>query len=384
MVPAWESVYVQYADVPVALVNFTATGPQLFVFVGTLICTFLLGKFSKKTILVTILAVFTAAGFAIGLNDNFWFFLVMRCLLGLTSGGLMPVAMALIAEVYRDDQNKVNMLTGVYNGVGAVIGALLSLVAGFLCVLAWQNVLKCYWVSVLVLILVIAFVPKTPPESYMADSVSGSTVAWNKKPLIATALAMFAASVLYVSININLSFYVAETGLGDSSLTGVLSFVMTIAGAISGFLFGGIRKRLGKLTATCIYLAMGAGYLLLLVTGSVPAVSVGIALCGFSYTLACSYYVSYVAYAVPAHFASKAITIVSAALALGACSSSYVFTFAMEVTGLTNGQLLPLVGVACLVGMAMSIAIFAISKGKMPQPASEAAVSSSSDDSTVN
>lgn len=357
MIPAWDPIYAFYADEPLAIMNFVTTGPQLFVFIGTLICTWLLTKLSKKTILVICFASFTVFGYAIGFNTNIYYFAVMRTLIGLSVGGLLPVAVALIAEVYYEDQDKVSMLTGVYNGVGAIAGAILTFVAGLLAAEAWQDIYKCYWVSAVILIMLVAFVPKTPPEQPHARTIEGVASSWSKGPLAATLMAMFTASVFYLIAISRLSFYGTETGLGDPAIAGTISSVMTLASALAGFVFGPIYRKSGRGTPVICYAMFTLGFLLLYIQGNLALAFVAFCLLGFAYTAILSYYLAYVAYVVPDYMASKAITLTSAAMSLGACASSYIFTFVMGIGGFTNSFLVPATGFVALVCLVISIVL---------------------------
>lgn len=365
MVPAWEAVYGYYADQSMSVLNFISTGPQFFVFLGTLACTVLIKRISKKDILVGCFAVYTICALVIGISDNIYYFAVMRSLMGFSAGGLLPVAIALITEFYHDNENKLNALVGAYNGVGAVVGSLITLIAGYLCVSHWQGVFKTYWVAIPILLLLIFCVPRTPAEKDVQIDGGEKVQSWSKLGLIATCAGMFIISVFYVICVIQISFFVGETSLGDASLTGVYSSLMTLCGAVGAFAFPLIYKYCKRGTAVLMYLIMAVGFLLFYVQGSIIVTGIAVGCCGFIYSLSIPYYMMYVTKVVPPAKASTSITLVSAALAIGAAVSAYIFTAFMGLTGLeSHAAALPLVGYASLAGAVISLILTAVQKRK--------------------
>lgn len=361
MVPAWNDIYAYYADQPLAMLDFVSTGPQFFVFIGTLICAALIKKVSKKTILVVCYGLFAIIGFIIGLVDNIYYFALMRSLLGLAAGGLLPVAVAIITEYYFNEPKKLDALVGAYNGFGALVGAAITLIAGFLCVGAWQGVFKTYWVALPVLVLLILFVPKTPAErDQETNEENASEGSWLKGNLFATLVGMFMMSLFYVTTVIQISFFVFETGLGDAALVGGFSSAMTLAGALGAFSFPLINQYLKRATPMLFYGCTAIGFLLFFVQGNIIVTGLAVCLCGFAYSLSIPYYMTYAARIVPPARVSTSITFVSAALAIGAAISAYVFSAVIGLLGWeSHAMLLPYFGfgvlICCILAVVLTI-----------------------------
>ncbi|MGI6217408.1 MAG: MFS transporter [Coriobacteriales bacterium] len=373
--PVWNQIYAYYADAPSAILDYVATGPQFFIFLGAVFCAWLVTRASKKTVLIFCSGLFCVTGLIMGVVDNVYYLAVMRSISGFSIGGMAPTSIALIVEFNRDDERKCNTLTGVYNGVGAVIGGLIALIAGILCVSAWKNVFGMYWISVLMLALVIIFVPHTPAEKSQIEQGDLATAPekWSKWPMIATLASMFVISIFYMISVVGISFFVDENGLGDASLAGLYSSLATFAGAIGAFMYPMIERKIKRATPILFYSCEAVGFLLLFITNNLITPGLAVCLCGYAYSMSMTYYMMYVTKVVPPSHVSSSINLVTAALSIGSFLSAYAFTGMMIVAGTDlHSQVMPYVGVICLVCIALAI-ILTISAKKKASAATEKA-----------
>jgi MFS family permease len=289
----------------------------------------------------------------------------MRFGTGFAFGGLAPVAIALINEIYHDDEKKCSWLVGSFNGFTAIIGAIMSIIAGWLCAIRWDFVFYEYLAAIPMLILLIIFIPKTEPEKSQPVR-GGKSETTEKTPM--GSVAMLIGSLFLIGMIFNIapyqcSIYVAQTGLGDSILAGILNGVLTIFTAVGCFIFTPIYDRLKRGIATLIYFFLAVGFLGCCFVVNQAWVIVFYAILGFGYGLAMPYFYMHATVIAPPEKASFVLCIVAADVGLGAFLSSYFSTIMMDVFNLSELiSLLPIYAGIAFVGGGLSLILTIRSK----------------------
>lgn len=362
IIPAVDAIYTEFADVPIGVVNFIVTGSQLTAIISPLLAGIFTHYFSKKTVIVFFFALFTVSAILTGAVQNAYYIAVMRAIAGFAFGALPPVAIALINEVYRHDEKKSNWLVGTFNAFMALIGAAMAYVAGILCAIQWNWVFFEYFAAIPMLIFMIIFIPKTPPEK---DSVVKTEEGKPKErvhwpPVIALLFSLVLFGIIYFFMMYQLSVYVKEVGLGGAGFAGTLSSIMVIGSTLGGFVFAILYSRLKRVTISILFLILTLGY----VGSSFVLGPVWFALCcgllGFAYGTALPYYYQYITVLVPESKMSACLGFVTASIGIGAFVSSYIVTFLIDVLELP-GQLAlcpyyaGAAGVAFIVSVVLSI-----------------------------
>jgi MFS family permease len=332
IIPAANEIYNEFSAAPVGLLNFILTGPQLIGVASALLVTIFMRHLSKKSIIVCLFALFTifsCLGVAV---KNPYYIAAMRFGTGFAFGGLAPAAIALINEIYHEDEKKCSWLVGSFNGFTAIIGAIMSIIAGWLCAIRWDFVFYEYLAAIPMLILLLIFVPKTEPEKTQTAQEGESGTA-EKIPIGSVAVLIGSLFLLGLIFNIapyQCSIYVAQTGLGDSMLAGVLNGVLTIFTAIGCFVFAAIYERFKRGIAALIYFFLAVGFLGCCFVVNQAWVIVFYALLGFGWGLAMPYFYMYATVIAPPSKASMILCLVAADIGLGAFLSSYLSTIMMS------------------------------------------------------
>ena len=108
--------------------------------------------------------------------------------------------MALIAELF-DDEGARGKAMGFFNASMAGIGAVISVVAGIFAVNGWREVFKVYWISVPILILMILFIPMTPPDKEEVQENGGTVTP--KKPYLSHQIGLLLSCFAYNLISVS-------------------------------------------------------------------------------------------------------------------------------------------------------------------------------------
>lgn len=103
-----------------------------------------------------------------GAVANVYYVLAMRILVGISMGFVNAAAMALIAEVYVDEDKR-GTIMGIFNATMAGTGAVISLIAGVFAVRSWNEVFKVYWIAVPVIVMMFIFLPHDAPEGSQTE-----------------------------------------------------------------------------------------------------------------------------------------------------------------------------------------------------------------------
>ena len=335
--PAGDAIFAYYAGQPMWILNFILTGTQLIAIASSLLAPVAMRYFSKKNILVVSFAIFTFASCLGAVNDNVVYVAVMRGIVGLGLGATFPVDMAIIQEAFSNDETKCATYTGMYNCIMTVLGAALSIVAGFVSLAGWQNVYAEYLVAIPILVLIIIAVPQTPPERERTSAARQEEPAdgkYAKGALVFGLIALLAACVLFSTISYEISFYVTEVGLGDSTVSGFMTLAVTLGTAVSAGLFGALYKRLKGWTGMLFFLLYVVSYVFFSIVAGNVWCAIACFLIGFANGLSAMYFFMYIPSLMPASKNSLAMGLVATFTGIGAFICSYILTFVQGATGI--------------------------------------------------
>ena len=124
IIPAGNGLYETFQND--AAVNFILSGPSFIMLFSAMLCGKLMQYLSKKKILIGAMILFAVSAILGGAVANVYYVLVMRILVGISMGFVNAAAMALIAEVYVDEDKR-GTIMGIFNATMAGTGAVISL-----------------------------------------------------------------------------------------------------------------------------------------------------------------------------------------------------------------------------------------------------------------
>ena len=158
MAPALWAVKAHFADKPDLLVQFIVSLPALFIIITNLCFSFLCKILKTKEIAVIGLLLYIVSGSGAFFLDDINAILVLRALLGVSVGMIMPLSTGLLSYYFPpEDQSRLMGLCAAMNQIGGVIA---TLIAGVLAKVGWNYAFLVYLMGLLVLILVLLFLPK--------------------------------------------------------------------------------------------------------------------------------------------------------------------------------------------------------------------------------
>lgn len=354
IIPTADVLYGYYLEqgVDISVLDFILSGSQLFAIIGALLSSLLMRQFSKKMIIVVLYALFTIATCSTILIVDPYYIAATRIVAGFCFGAIFPTGIALIIEVFRDDETKVERYIGFYNGTMAFIGSIMSIVAGILLgiglnagpIEGMRWAFGEYLISIPILIALIVAIPRTPAEKDVAfedtkvDAATGETAKFPIPRTIALMISMAMLNLIFNTFAYNYAFYLpANFEFLNATTVAIVGAIQAFCGGIAGVLFVYILRRFKRFTIT---LAFGLEAVAFLLFGfgftQFPLVIIGIICNGFAFGIGLAYYYSYAAAAYQPRFASLMSSLITVGMGLGIFLCTFATTFFTELLGLMS------------------------------------------------
>lgn len=304
---ATAAVTASFPDVSDSVISMVFTLPTFISIVTALLCGVLSMKVSKKILAIIGVSLFTLGGVLGAIYvDNIVYLLVCRAVLGLGLGLFQPLATSMPADFYghRKDFSRFMGYQSVFQSLGGIV---FSFLMGVLVAMDWRLAMLLHLVAGIILLLLFTLpnkknypvfemrppVDMTPSEGgagvEVDFAVEGEAAAMAGKPakkakLPATVILLYVFLIVYMmcfmAMNASLSFIVIGKGLGDASIIGMLSAVMTLAGAIISFFFGKISKVFKQYSFVLASVLLMIGFALLFFGDSLPLMMLGVVIVG--------------------------------------------------------------------------------------------------------
>lgn len=278
--PAMAIFAAQFPDNNFALIS---TLPTLFTTAASLACGAIVGKkIGYRPCAIVGSAVFLIGGVMPAFVDSFTMVLVGRAILGLGLGILSPLGNALVVGLY-DGQKQAK-----YLGYGTLLmnagGIVYQQLGGFLAGIGWHEVFYGHLFGVVGLIMAF-FIPE--PEAPQIDASAQAAGPKEKMSgavwVIAVLFAIF--NVLNYPVMMNLSLLFLDKGAGDAGAAANALSMYTVAGCISGFVFGSVYKIMKRFTVAFGFLLCAIGAALVWAGPNFIVMTLGLMCIGFGFSV---------------------------------------------------------------------------------------------------
>lgn len=338
----------------VQVVNFIISGPSMLVVIGSLIAPYVMKRVSKKNILIFGGIVYGASAIFTPVILNPYFIAIMRALTGLAIPFVHVAALAMIAEVYVNEDKRAWVM-GLYNAIMPLIGSLMTLVTGFLAVKTWQNAFNIYWISVPMILLVIFFVPSIKSSKDKLEEHHGKNdeeKAFGKAYWIVLFQCMISmmGSMMLVYFQ---AVYIAEHNLGNEAFVGFVHTVGSLGSVGMCGVFGFVFSKLKRNSIYLSYIFTTIGCLLLYFMPGKIIATVAFILLMMSYGNAFSYIYGYIPTLVSPSKVDTAIGFGTAAYGLAGFLATYAVTALMGI--LKTGLFTPVILVILAVNIVLAV-----------------------------
>lgn len=320
MAPALWAVKAHFADKPDLLVQFIVSLPALFIIITNLCFSFFCKILKTKGIAVIGLLLYIVSGSGAFFLDDINAILVLRALLGVSVGMIMPLSTGLLSYYFPpEDQSRLMGLCAAMNQIGGVIA---TLIAGVLAKVGWNYAFLVYLMGLLVLVLVLLFLPS---ERLEAHKGSGGFIS-NLKRFYPSVLGMLLLMICFFIFPTNFSAVCARTTTLDPVAVTIIMVALDVVAALVGLVFGGMMRWFRVAVKYFAPVFFFLGYLCFAVSQSVASLLLGCLFIGLANGVGVPYLNTIASIKAGREAATTVMPLLSAALYAGQFLSPLVAT----------------------------------------------------------
>jgi MFS family permease len=312
--PALFSIMHSYPAISPVLIKSLVTIPSICVIIVNLLLNAKNKFTSQRQQLLVGLIIYALGGMLpLLFISSFTILLSSRVILGLGLGLIATPAIGLINDFFEGEQKQTMLgLAGAMNNLGTVIAVLF---AGFVSIYDWHYTFYIYTLAVFSFVLILCYLPNQPvkksekqklgldtSKATTTSSVSSTATtsitantgntgkAYLKLPLMIYAQ-MLLATVIYFIIPTNLSIYISERySYTNSSISGVLMAVVSLAGVLTGLFYRKINQHLKSIMGEFIFILFVISMGLMSFSTILSLYVVGLVISGLALGLALPYF----------------------------------------------------------------------------------------------
>ncbi|WP_255197426.1 MFS transporter [Halorarius litoreus] len=354
------------ASIGLLMSAFTAPGILMIPLAGLLS-----DRYGRKPTIITGLAILGLAGGAITLTTEFRVVLGLRVLQGIGAAAVVPIVISSIGDLY--DGTEEATAQGFRFTSSGLAQLLIPPAAGLLVGLAWQFPFLLYLLAVPAALATYLWFEEPSRAEPAADEQPATDASslrdlFRHRRVQAMVFVRGLPGVLWVGFLTYNSIIVVEFIGGTPSAAGVLAAVASLSFAVAATQAGRITarfdSRLYPLVAANV--ALGGGYAVVVLAGSLPVALAGIAVAGSGFGVILSIYRSIMTGLPPDHLrgglvsvseAYGRLTITLAPIAMGALVAALTpglgFQGAVQAVGLATAVV---VGGGSVLGLAVASA----------------------------
>ena len=317
MAPALGVIRSHFADRSSLLIQLIVSLPALTIIIANLFFPLLCRLMRTRTIAVTGLLMYVIFGAGAFIADNIWIILLLRALLGVSVGMIMPLSTGLLAYYFPpEEQPRLMGLAAFMSQMGGVIATLLS---GLLANISWNYAFLVYLLGLPALLLVAFNLPNERLKAVSSSPFSAS-------------LTRFAPSVIGMYLQMLLFFIFptnfAITARANEALTGnditLIMVGLDVVAAIIGIIFGWMMKNMGRTVKYMAPLTFMVGYALFAMGTATPLLLSGAFFVGLANGIGMPYLNTIASIKGGKDVATTVMPLMSAAMYLGQFTSPLI------------------------------------------------------------
>lgn len=337
------------------MVSVTAVMMCLTMFLSS----FLAKRINRKWLIIFGTACFALAGLSCSLAASLEFLTAARAVLGFGAGMALPLVPSAIAQLFAEKEK--NQMLGWLNATGSVLSFTLSTLAGFIAVINWRSAFYLYLIFIPVIILQVLCLPNFKPEGQASTSSEPKEkTPLGVKPWL-VAGSMLIVMALITVILYKLSPIIEFRGMGDASISGLSTSVLTASSFVAAVFFGNYFTKLKDFSPAASLLIGGLAFAFLGLASNIGMIFAGCVCCGIALGSLNPYFMSAMSDVAPANKMSFAMTLICVCQ-IGAQIVTPYYIAALSIIGIVDDQATCVVTAVILAAIAIAYLIRAIRK----------------------
>lgn len=253
MAPALGTIREHFSSSSDILIQFVVSLPALFIIITNLWFSYICRFFKTKTIAVVGLLLYVTSGSVAFFADNMVLLLILRSLLGISVGLIMPLSTGLLSFYFPPkEQAKLMGLAGAMSQMGGVIATML---AGLLANIAWNYAFLVYLLGLIALIFVLAYLPND------RITASGNISIKSLSKFHPSVTGMLFVMVIFFIFPTNFAIISSQTTNLSSDEITIIMVGLDLVAVFMGLLFGKIMNVMPKIMKYFAPLLFMFGYI---------------------------------------------------------------------------------------------------------------------------
>lgn len=312
--PALNVIKAYFADSNPMFVQMIVSMPAVFIFLTSFIFPKLCNHMGTKTLVILGLVLYTVGGCAAGLFSNIILVLIMRAIVGLGVGIIMPLSTGLLPFYFPPEKQA--QLMGVSSAMNQMGGVIATLISGVLAAISWRATFLVYLMGLISIVLCAIFLPndRMHSEEHHGDAKGSWHVFKENNAFI---IAMFLHMSMFFVYPTNFAIETVKEAVIPAGLIAVIMAGMDVVAFAGGLLFVKTKKLLKKHMRFCAPAIFLIGYLLMALIGGWVGILVGSAFIGFANGVGVPFIMSEASMRAGKTAATTVMPMLSAALYLG-------------------------------------------------------------------
>jgi MFS family permease len=343
--------YHAFPGIDKAGVETLSTVPNFGIVVGLLISPILVRIVGQKPTIIAGLLITLVTGTFPMYASAYVPILISRFLIGFGIGLFNSLAVSLIPQFYKSNEEELASMIGFQNVMGSVGAALASFMLSYLVTISWHAAFAIYFLVIPALLLFMFFVPlpkKKTQKSTTIKTVEKKQTVNGKVVLI--SILMFFIFMFYMPISFALPSFIVDEGIGTTSTAALIAAISTLVGIPIGASFGFFFKRLHDKVFPLGFALVALGFILISISSNVAFLFVSVIVLGFGFGIGVPYMYNWLDWAAPEGSINLGTTVVLVLVNIGCFISPTVINLIGGVFGSTSPRAI----------MALSAAAFII------------------------
>ncbi|MFT8825909.1 MAG: MFS transporter [Liquorilactobacillus mali] len=331
--------YHAFPGVSSAGVDTLATIPNFGIVIGLLISPFIVRFMNAKPTIITGLVITLIAGTFPMYSAGYTAILISRLLLGFGIGLFNSLAVSLIPEFYKNNEEELAAMIGYQNVMGSVGAALASFLLSYLVTISWHAAFSIYFLVVPSLILFTLFVP-LPKNN--ADTVkTKKTVAEKQRvngTVILISILMFLIFMFYMPTAFALPSFIVSEKIGTTSTAALIAAMSTLVGIPIGASFGFFFKKLHDKVFPLGFALVALGFALIAMSHNIVLLVISVLILGFGFGIGVPYMYNWLDWVAPQNSINLGTTIVLVLVNIGCFISPTVISAIEGLFGMDSAR----------------------------------------------
>lgn len=259
------------------LVQLIVSIPALFIIITNILFLQFSQRVRTRTIATTGLLLYVTVGAGCFFIDNIYILLLMRAVLGISVGLIMPLSTGLLAYYFPpEEQARLMGLSAAMNQMGGVVATLL---AGILATVQWNYAFLVYLIGLIAVVMVWLWLP----DAQLGNSHERGTT-FRPRQLLKfhpSVTGMLLLMILFFIFPTNFAIIASkQTSLSSNAITMIMVGLDVVAFFV-GLAFGGLMRKFRMVVKYIAPLSFIVGYASY-THGSLPMILIGSTLVGIA------------------------------------------------------------------------------------------------------